>query len=75
MKSVKKKSKKTKNYTSGELNRIVDSLFHPLYRNHSLVRVVDGLVHGMVERDAEVSLKKFVKYNLPEIVREILKKK
>ena len=39
-----------------------------------MVRVVDGLVHGMVERDAEVSLKKFVKYNLPEIVREILKK-
>lgn len=42
----------------------------------SLARVlVDGILHGMVEKDPPESLRKFVKYNLPKIVKEIARKR
>jgi hypothetical protein len=59
-------------YSRGQLNRLVDGLVHPLYEKSELYRVADGLLHGVVERNMRVSAKKFVRYNLPEVVKKIL---
>jgi hypothetical protein len=75
--SPKKKARRTRKgepYSVGQINKLVDDLVHPFYEKNQWFRVVDGVLHGVVEGNARVSAKKFVKYNLPEIVRKILKK-
>jgi hypothetical protein len=56
------------------MNKLVDDLFHPFYRKNQWIRLADGVLHGLVEGNARVSTKKFVKYNLPEIAKKILEK-
>jgi hypothetical protein len=73
----KKKTRKTRKdgcYSAGQMNRLVDDLVHPLYRKSELYRVADGVLHGLIEKNARVSARKFAKYNLPEIVKKILGK-
>ena len=65
--------KKKRLYSKGEKNKIVDSLLHPFYRKSQLIRIVDGIIHGLIEQDTKSSARKFVKYNLPEIVKELIK--
>jgi hypothetical protein len=36
--------------------------------------VADGLLHGLIERGPRISVKKFLKYNLPEIVKKLLER-
>lgn len=56
------------------MNRVIDDVLHPFYKRNQWARVADGVMHGLVERDVRVSARKFVKYNLPEIVKKILEK-
>jgi hypothetical protein len=35
--------------------------------------LVDAVLHGLVERNPPESVKKFLRYNLPTIVKEALK--
>jgi len=67
------KSKKKGNglYTKGELNKLIDSLCHPLFETDEGFILVDGLLHAMVEQDPPVTVKKFIKYNLPKLLEQI----
>lgn len=48
-------------YTQGELNRLVDSLLHPLAKGNSNVMLLDGVIHAMIEQNPSESTLKFVK--------------
>lgn len=71
-KAVSKKRKR-KPYTKGEINKFIDSLIHPLAKTDKRFILVDGLLHGLVEQDPPQSVRKFVKYNLPELIRQLEK--
>ncbi len=66
-----KMRKRPKRYTKGELNKLVDSLIHPLFNENSSFVLVDGLIHSMIERDPPQSVMKFMKYNLPELLKQL----
>jgi len=68
------KPRKSRPYSAGQMNKLVDDLVHPFYKTSEWYRVADGLLHGLVEKNIRVSAKKFVKYNLPEIAKKILRK-
>lgn len=75
--SPKKKAGKTRKsrlYSVGQMNKVIDDLLHPFYRKNQWIRVADGILHGLAERNVRVSARKFVKYNLPEIMKKILEK-
>lgn len=69
----KAKKKRSEPYTTGELNRLVDDLCHPFYKENQGYMLVDAVLHGLVERNPPESVKKFLRYNLPTIVKEALK--
>jgi hypothetical protein len=66
---------KRKKPSKGQLNRIVDTLAHPYFKQYPVMILVDGAVHTLIERDVRTSIQKFVKYNAPLIVKELLKKR
>jgi hypothetical protein len=68
------KLRKLRPYSAGQMNKLVDDFAHPFYEKSEWYRVADGLLHGLVEKNARDSAKKFVKYNLPEILKKILEK-
>jgi hypothetical protein len=70
----KLKKKRLKPYSKGELNRLVDSICHPFYDENEAFRAVDGLLHAIIERDPPQSLRKFIHYNLPDVIKKISKK-
>lgn len=69
---AEKKARKL--YTKGELNKLIDSLCHPLFKANKDFILVDGLLHAMVEQDPPRTVKKFIKYNLPKLLKEISRK-
>jgi hypothetical protein len=52
---------------------MIDDAVHPLYRINEGFVLVDGILHGMVERNPPQSVKKFIKYNLPLIIKKARK--
>jgi len=75
MRRVKKKMTKThkrRTYSAGELNRLVDDFIHPLYKRSEWFRMADAVLHGLVEKNVEVTVKKFARYNVPDVVKKIL---
>jgi hypothetical protein len=69
--SSRKKNKKQ--YSKGELNRLVDSVFHPLCDRSSAFMVADTVLHGLIEQNPKLTVRKFARYTLPKIIAEILK--
>lgn len=67
----KARKKAGKPYTKGELNRLIDSLCHPLSKTDKGFVLVDGLLHAMVEKDPPTTVKKFIRYNLPKILDQV----
>lgn len=65
--------KNKKQYSRGELNRLVDSVFHPLCNRSSVFIVADTVLHGLIEQNPKLTVRKFARYNLPKIIEEILK--
>jgi hypothetical protein len=65
--------KDRRQYSKGELNRVIDSVFHPLFDRSSTFMVIDTVLHGLVEQNPTVTVRKFTRYNLPKIIEEILK--
>jgi hypothetical protein len=51
-------------YTKGELNKIADSLLHPLFTKNPSCILLDTLVHALIEQNPPDTIKKFIKYNL-----------
>lgn len=66
---VKSSKEKTKSYTKGELNKLIDSLCHPFFKSDKGFILFDGLLHGLVEQDPPTSVRKFIKYNLPQLIK------
>lgn len=75
MSGKRKRKKKTRTpYTKGELNRLIDSLCHPLSKRDKGFILVDGLLHAMVEQNPPVTVQKFMKYSLPRLLEELSRK-
>jgi hypothetical protein len=67
-----KLKRKTKTpYTKGELDKLVNRICHPLCENDKRFILVDGFLHALVEQNPPVTVRKFVKYNLPEIMKQL----
>lgn len=67
---------KVKKITKGDLNKLIDILMHPYFEEHpTFTVIIDGLLHAMVEQDPDMSFRKFVKYNIPKILRRFTRKR
>ena len=64
------KKSRPKLYTKGELNQIIDSVLHPFFDSNQALIAVDALLHGLVEQNVSESTIKFIRYNLPKIVKK-----
>jgi hypothetical protein len=53
----------------GEVNRLIDELVHPHFKRYPALILVDGLLHAAVEGDPEASLRKFLRYNAPMLLK------
>jgi hypothetical protein len=78
MSKIPRKKKRTRKnratpYTVGEINKLIDGLIHPLAEKDRAFILVDGVIHALNERNPPESLRKFMKYNLPEIIKLIEK--
>jgi hypothetical protein len=62
-------------YSKGELNKLIDDLVHPHYKQNEGLRLLDAVLHGLVEQNPSESFHKFVRYNLPDIMKKILRKR
>jgi hypothetical protein len=53
----KKKPRKpwSKPYSTGELNRLIDSLVHPYFAKNESFRVLDGVLHAIIEQNLPMS--------------------
>ena len=47
----------------------------PYFRKHPALIVLDGLLNAVVEKDPDVSLRKFVRYNAPIVLRCFMRKR
>ena len=57
----------------GEINKLIDVLVHPLAEKDKSFIIVDGVLHALNERNPPQSLRKFIKYDLPEILKKMKK--
>jgi hypothetical protein len=67
------RKKNKKHYSKGQLNKLIDTLLHPLFDQSPGFMAIDTLFHGLVEMNPKVTVKKFARYTLPKIIEEILK--
>lgn len=58
-------------YTRGELNRAIDALVHPLAKRDTRLFALDAALHALVEKNPPVSVRKFVRYDLPLILSKL----
>ena len=63
--------RKKSGYSKGEINKMIDSLIHPLFGRNPAFVLVDSLLHGLVEQNPPETVVKFIRYNLPEVIQEI----
>jgi hypothetical protein len=71
MKKTRRRKGTSKLCTQGELNKLIDSLCHPLSKENKGFILVDGLLHGFVEQNPPVTIRKFIKYNLPKLIEQL----
>ena len=45
-------------------NRLIDNIFHPLFKENKTFVLIDGAMHFIVEQNPPVSMKKFIRYSL-----------
>jgi len=57
----------------GALNRLIDSLFHPLFHLSPKFIIADTMFHGFVEQNPAETALKFLQYNLRPIIEELTK--
>jgi hypothetical protein len=50
------------------LNFVIDDIVHPQIRKHPELKVVDVLLHFIVEGDPARSAKKTIRYDLPGLI-------
>jgi len=65
-KNPKPRRKGAKPYTKGELNKLIDTLCHPLFQENPSFILIDSLLHGLVEQNPPQTVRKFIQYNPPK---------
>jgi hypothetical protein len=65
---------KARKTDKGKLNKLIDDLIHPHFREYPALIIVDGLLHAMVEQNPKASLRKFIKYNVPKLLKILTRK-
>ncbi len=55
---MKRKYKRTINP-----NKLIDNIFHPLFKDNKTFVLIDGVMHFMVEQNPPVSMKKLLRYS------------
>ena len=70
-----KREKRGFDFTKGQVNRLIDVLFHRHFRRNPDFILLDGLAHAIVEDDLELSIRKFAKYGVPALLKETERKK
>jgi hypothetical protein len=73
-KTGKHKKRRKKPYTKGQVKYIVDDVVHPWFAEHLGFVLVDEVLHAVVEQNSGVVARKFLRYNLPEIIKRIAEK-
>ena len=61
--------------TKADLNRLIDDVFHRRFSENVGFVIVDGLLHAVVERNPDESIGKFVRFNVPVLIREMARKR
>jgi hypothetical protein len=67
-----RRKRRKKPYSRGDINYLIDDVVHPWYDENLGFIVVDEALHALVEQNPGVVAKKFLRYNLPEIVKRIV---
>jgi len=49
-------------------NRLIDRIFHPLFRKSRKFVIIDGVLHFIVEQNPPTSMKKFLRYSLKHLL-------
>ncbi len=49
-------------------NKIIDQIFHPLFKESKGFVIIDGVMHFIVEQDPKSSTKKFIRYSLKHLL-------
>lgn len=65
--------KNKKQYSKGELNILVGSVFHPLRGRSSVFMVAGTVLHGLIEQNPKLIVRRFARYALPKIIEGVLK--
>ncbi len=60
-------------YSQGEVNRLTDSLLHPLAKEDKRILLLDAFIHGLIEKNPPASVRKFLRYTLPDLVAQTQK--
>ncbi len=60
-------------YTPGELNKLLDAFLHPLAKTSPDLLILDGVLHGIIERNPPESVMKFIEYSLPELLSRLVR--
>jgi len=55
------------------LNELIDRLCHPLTKVDKGFILVDKILHGLAEQNPRISVRKFVKFNLPLPIKQLEK--
>jgi len=71
-KRMRKKRKPAAPYTKAELNRLIDSLCHPLFDIDKGFIVLDGFLHALVEQNPPLTIRKFIRHNLPRLIKNMI---
>lgn len=71
--SLRRNKRRAYQYTKGQLNRAIDSLYPPLSKGNSTVVVLDVILHGLVKQKASETVVKFIRYSLVQMIAEISK--
>ena len=72
IKSKMEKGTRKAIYSEGELNLIIDSFMHPIAEKDAKFWVLDGMIHGLIEKNPSNSVRKFITYSLPRLLSQII---
>jgi len=65
-----KKAKRRTRPSKGDLNRLIDQLCHPHFKERPELILIDTLLHALTERNPPLTIRKFLRHNLSQLIEE-----
>jgi len=65
---------KKRKTTKVNLNKLIDDLIHPYFKQYPASIILDDLLHAIVENNPEKSMQKFLRYNVPKLLKHLQEK-